>query len=236
MSQPSERGITPDLPIRKSGEGFQLEKTIYKAKLLAAASLPSDTEPLAHRIPWPVDMTNPLAHLTAYPDDPNYAQPSPNELHGGLDIQLPIGTPILAPEDATVVFVPEQNFNNKAHGMRDVLLYSENSGFAYWLVHLDASSLPERIAERRWFDRYSDVKVRAGEQIGTVGIFFNEYMRDHGHPELPSMVQVPDDVAEVYGRSYDHLHLEVHHEPNIHNLHYATRNPVNPLKILRRLY
>lgn len=237
MSHLSERGITPDLPIRNSGKGFRGEEARYKAKLSAVSPFPPGLVSLAHCITWPADMANPLAHLTAYPDDPNYSVPSPDEIHGGLDIQLPLGTPIVAPEDAIVTIVDQNGYGNKVHGFADIMLYSETSGIVYWLVHLDANSIPEHIKQRHYFDKWSSpLKVNAGDQLGTVGEFFNDGMRAEGKSELSEEVIVPEDVLGQYARTYNHLHLETHYEPAIEKLSFSTRNPVNPIRLFKRLY
>lgn len=237
MTMPTERGSRPNVPIRSPEQGFIGESERYLAKL-KQASVPGRLRRRRHSIPWPVDMTNVDAHITAYFGDHNYSVPTHNGQHEGIDIQAPIGTPILAPEDAAVVIVPNGQHNiNRVRGMEDIILYSKQSGLMYVLAHVDSNSIPERIRERRWFDRDSKVRVMVGEHIGTVGIFFNDYMIDQGKPGLDGQIDIPSDVEAVYGRSYNHLHFEVHNIPLSYMLSSIwTRMPINPLGLLKQLY
>jgi hypothetical protein len=147
------------LAMRKSGEGFKNEQTFYELSLANASALPRGAEQLRHTMRWPIDIGNLKVHITTYFDQPNYSDPSQGEHHKGIDIQVPEGFPIVTPEDAIVVKVDTEQMN-KAREMADILLYSEESGLAYWLVHLDVHSVPIKLLERHWFDKWSDVKVK----------------------------------------------------------------------------
>jgi hypothetical protein len=218
--------------------GFRGERKRYLDHLAAAAgNLPAGLAKYAHRIAWPLKMDNPLAHITCYFGEPGYSEPRNDPRHLAVDIQLPLGTPIVAPEKATVVMVDGANPINEHRGFSDLLLYSEKSGIAYWLAHLDTASLPAKIRRRHWFDKWSEVEVQRGKPVGFVGEFFSERVRrDYGKSGLDRSVKVPEDVLSEYGRSYDHLHLEAHYCPDVHDLSYCYNNPVDPLLLFERLY
>jgi hypothetical protein len=143
-----------------------------------------------------------------------------------------LGSKIYAPEDnMTVVFTNKEGLN-RGRQLADVMLYSEASGIVYWLCHLDSETLPEKLSNRTWFDKWSNVKLKKGELIGFVGDFFGHSI----HHGLSSDVNIPDDVNAKYGRSYNHVHIETHHCPNIFQLSFQSMNPFNPLLLFRRLY
>ncbi len=203
--------------IRRLGIGFKEEQSRYETQLTAAGQLPEEMKMLQHAISWPVDISNPLVHITAYFDQPNYSDPGYDGKHKGIDIQLPEGTPIVSPEEATVVIVRTDRINTDRE-MADIMLYSEKSGLAYWLVHLDVHSLPKELLKRSYFDKWSETKVHEGEVLGKVGLFFNDYMKKRGKGGLMNSVVIPEDVLKNYGRSYNHLHFETHFQPDIYSL------------------
>ena len=226
-------------PIREAILGFRNERERYLAGLTSADGLPRELQHLQHLLPWPVDMANPRAHITAYFNDLNYSDSDPNksELHQAIDIQLPRETPIISPIDATVALVDSGFPFNSYRELADIYLYNESLGLTILLVHLDGHTLPEKIARRTYFDKWSEVKVGSGEQIGTVGTFFHEKLRKKSQKyELSPSIQVPEDVEAFFGRTYDHVHFEVHHQPNIYDLGANPHNPVDPIVLLQKLY
>jgi hypothetical protein len=229
--------VSPSDHIREPGEGFLNEQSRYEASLALARKLPKEAGHLRHTIRWPVDMRDPRVHITGYFNKPNYSDPNqdPNEKHKGIDIQVPVGTSIVAPEDATVVIVDSRG-PNEPRKMADIMLYSEKSGLVYRLIHLDIHSLPARLLERTWFDKWSDVKVQEGESLGVVGIFYNNFMRRREHLGLKRKIVVPDDVKKVYGKSYNHLHFDVQFQPDIYKVHFGMQDHINPLSVLKKLY
>jgi hypothetical protein len=227
-------------PVRRNGEGFQNDKALY-LEHLGKANLPETLTHLRHTLDWPVDMINPLAHITCFFGQSDYSVSKNKTPHFALDIQVPLGTEVKTPETAIFVYKDSQSYINCQRALTDVLLYSSESGLAYWLVHLDANNLPSTIAQRHWFDRYSEEIFQRCERIGQVGLFFNQWAikeseKKNKKGELHSDIEISSEVEAVYERSYNHLHFELHYQPNYHGLAVDVRNPINPLALLKRLY
>lgn len=117
-------------------------------------------------------MTNPDVHISCYFGQPNYSSPGYKEPHFAVDIQTPLGTPVTTPETVTLAFNDAQNSMNTKRGLTDVLLFSKESGLAYWIVHLDINNLPPEIAKRHWLDKDSNDLFQRGVPVGQVGGFF----------------------------------------------------------------
>ncbi len=217
-------------PIRKSGEGFPTDEAFY-LEHVSKRTLPEALTPLRHTLDWPVDMTSLRAHISCFFGQPNYSASKDKDPHFALDIQVPEGTCVATPETATFVYKDAQTYINRHRGLADVLLYSQESGLAYWLVHLDLDSLHPTIAQRHWFDRYSEERFQRGERIGQVGLFFKGEAGGL-HPS----VEIPPKVEETYERSYNHVHFEIHYQPDFHRLGTDINNSIDPLALLKRLY
>ena len=220
--------IKGDMAIRQAGEGFMDERDRYIRHVTQAINLPVGVDVLRQRVGWPVAMEDGKAHITTYFGETNYSDPKSDDRHTGVDIQVPLETAIVAPEAARVVMVDGMQMN-ELRGMVDILLYSEESALAYWLAHIDNKSLPATIAKQTYFDKWSTVQVERGQILGKVGVFF-------AASELKDGIAVPEDVAAYYGRSYNHLHFEVHYQPNIFELSYGMKKQIDPLLIVRKLY
>lgn len=231
-------------PLRNPNVGFRGEKAKYY-KELTKNNLSEELESLKHSLEWPVNMGIPNIHITCYFGDLDYSysRPDDRQLHYALDIQAPPGTVVTSPEDAIVVINISSTPINEQRGLADIILYSPDTKLAYVLAHLDSQTLSQRVADRHWFDRHSDVRVEQGEPLGTVGLFFTQefLQRQVGRGQslgLNPGIRIPKGVNLVYGRSYDHLHFSAHHVRENHELSSIFRlpTPVNPIHLLRRLY
>lgn len=226
----------PIEPLRSENEGFPNEKEAYLQSLGGFGQLPQEIEHLRHRIDWPVDMQNPHSHITThFGAEQNYSDPEPSQSpHYAVDVQLDLGSKITAPENNLIVVM----VSIERRGLADIILYSKESGIVYRFCHLEASSLPENLLKRTNFDINSEVKLNKGDEIGMVGRFFNEYTAEQGVAELDPTIIIPPSVEEVFGRSYNHIHISVHYYPNRHEFWQglSLRNHINPLLLFKRLY
>ena len=224
-----------DLPIPPK-ERFKGDRDAYSKSLELHNKLPLEIEHLRHTLDWPVDMTDPRSHITCYyGTEQNYSDSEPSDYpHCAIDVQLPLESQVISPEDDLIVVINMSSDRiNKARGLTDLLLYSKKNGIVYWFVHLDALSVPDNIKSRSWFDKWSDVKLKKGEKLGTVGKFFSGPLKDN---KLTPNIDVPEDVNRIYGRTYNHVHIETHFIPNINQLHVESNNPINPLLLFKKLY
>lgn len=224
--------------IRPHDLGFPNEASRYLQKL-STAELPPELEHLRHTIPWPVDMSDPLAYITCYFGDKNYSDPAHEKPHNGIDIQLPKGTKIVSPEPTTLVNVElGWTESNERRQLTNVLLHGD-SGLAYKLAHLDTRSLPAHLTQPVLYnyDERSGIRFSERDVIGQVGIFFGREMRKHGLKGLGPEVKVPDNVGRVYKRSYNHIHITIQH-PQLrrHDYYTGKGRSVDPLPLLEKLY
>lgn len=233
--------------LRSENEGFCGEKEAYLQSLEKFGQLPQEIEHLRHQIDWPVDMKNPHSHITThFRAEQNYSDPKPSQsTHDAVDIQLDLGSKIIAPENNLIVVMADQGGPNFKRGLADIILYSKEYGIVYKFCHLDAKSLSKKLLERTYFDADSKIRLNKGDEVGRVGKFFNEYTaRQRGKAgldavaELDPAISVPEDVEEVFGRSYNHIHISAHHYPDPREFWQGLRleNHINPLLLFKKLY
>lgn len=236
-------------PIRQEGITFIGEKDKYLQKL-AQAKLPIELEHLRHQIPWPLDMTDPRVHLALFYGDKDFTDPEHLRLHKGIDVQLPKETVIFALEPGRVAKVDPENYptGGLRRQLTDITFFGD-SGLVYHLCHIYTPSVPENLMKtyrRRLRDLEArrgimnrEVTVNQGDYLGTVGIFYNRFNAKRGFSSLPQEVIVPADVRKVYGRSYNHLHIEIITTPAERYWYDRLRaklTDVNPLPLLQKLY
>lgn len=227
-------------PIRPANLGFNGERELY-LKNVSIGILPAPLAQKAFSLPWPFDMSDPHKHIPTLYGGPNYSHPEDVEAariqdyedvsHQAIDIQTlkADDTEIRAIEKGIVVYVHIPH-NPKMAQLVDVYVYSKASSLLWIYCHVDRGSLSEALLKKTSWDRNSNLTLEAGQPFGKVG---------HWHSELRPAVQVPPDVADVHGRSYDHLHLEVHYVPEdkaTHTTFDAAINYINPILLLQRLY
>lgn len=179
--------------------------------------LPKELETLKGSMEWPIDPGTSNFHLNCFFDMPNCGHPSSPIRHWGVDIQVGVGTPVIAPENGQIWEISI----NERQAMPDMKVIGD-SGIYYILGHMDWGSIPEKFAEARGLkvgERITlDRSVKRGEVIGAVGYFgemFGEY-RD----------TLTEDVKEIYGFFNHHLHV---------GAWYKWETAVNPLLLFRRL-
>ncbi len=228
--------------VRERESGFTGEAERYMSKL-GRASIPVELQNLKHSLSWPIDMKHRPARVACYFGDLGYSylKSEDRKPHFAIDIQAPLHTPVLAPADAKVAMVDVITPMNEARGWADILLLDESRRLAYWLVHLDVNSIPYKMARMGYFGDVDEINVRQGEQLGKVGLFFNDLtvkmQRNLGLPPyLHPDVALPSEVEATFGRQYDHLHMEVHTLPESGRLTLGTFNPLDPVPLLERLY
>lgn len=200
--------------------------------------LPAGLADLKHSIPWPIDLENIDFHFCGYFNELNYSSRAGinSFLHKAVDIQTREETEVLSPERAEVIFFD----GGDSRGLMNIYLFGLESKIVYILGHLDRSSIPRKIKEKTYFSGKTEIEVEKGEIIGTVGRW---------PVELPPEILIPEDVAKVFERKYNHLHFETHHYPCEHNFSNAyelfnlctagaltsTKRLFNPLLILKAL-
>ncbi len=224
-----EQALPESTAIRRDDEGFIGDRQRYLQNA-NYGRMPSELSQKQYVFEWPVDMKDSRMHVTAVFDGRNYSGPYHIEHHMGIDIQTPADTEVRTVEDGVVVFLHVPRVDPKAQHLVDVFIYSKQSNLMWIYVHMQEDSLPRKIREHKIWGRYSTIAVKAGEAIGKVGKW---------HSPLTAKVLVPEDVREAHGRSYNHLHLEVHYVPGQEHsltLDSSGRDPLNPLLLLRRLY
>ncbi|MEA2004342.1 MAG: hypothetical protein U9O53_05315 [archaeon] len=192
--------------------------------------LPVALGSLRHKIPWPIKKDTENIHISAFYNDNHYVIPKIiipglKDLHDGVDIQVASKTHVIAPETSKVIHI---DHCDRRGNLVDILLYSEESKIVYDILHIDKDSIPERISDRAWFDRYTDTEVSCGEIIGEVGFW---------PLELRDAVRIPEDVEEIYGRCYHHIHLRMFYYPDRSELRGASylENSFNPLLVLEEM-
>jgi hypothetical protein len=228
--------IARRVSIRGEHDGFANEREQYLVALDRAKS--NSVDPPGDRIPWPLDMSNPNLHITAYYADNNYSGKGGGE-HRALDIQAPLGTAVILPISGRIVSVEGLNPRGLNHrrGLVDVTILDPQASLLYRFAHLESGSLPAGLT-KDFFSMDSNISFEAGTTIGTVGEFFSDYMKGLGLSGLSEEVEVPPDVAEVYGRSYDHLHFDTARLPISRAFYpeYFDGYTIDPLPRLQQLY
>lgn len=229
---------TPEA-IRTADIGFVNEASRY-TNALAHAELPAQLEPLKYAISWPVDMSNPLMHVSCYFGERNYSGKKDEKPHDGIDIQAPKGTEVVAPENLTLVSVLNDTFWDLDRGLVDVILHGE-SGLAYWLGHLDSSSIPNMSRKQvklldYKFDPNSGIVFKQGEVVGKVGLWFGKALALRGHTELYDGKEIPEDIKASYGRSYNHIHITTQASQRTTVADTYLERAVDPISLLGKLY
>jgi hypothetical protein len=229
---------TPEA-IRGTDVGFKNEANRYY-EAIDRAVLPEQLKHLRHALSWPVDMANPIAHISCHFGDQNYASNSVTEPHDGIDIQLPRGTEVIAPEDLRLVSIIRDFFWDVDRDLVELTLHGEN-GIAYCFAHLDSRSIPGLLKRKiklldYKFDPNSRTLFKQGDLVGKVGLWFDRAQAIHGHTQLPEDKEIPEDVLSVYGRTYDHIHITT--QSPQHNTFSETyhEKKINPVLLLKKLY
>lgn len=183
--------------------------------------IPKALENLRNSIRWPIDLDTPSIHLACYYGQRNYSDPGFGKRHRGLDLQVPLDTQVASPSSGRVVF----HRNDLARGLTDVAVYCRVTGLLYVFAHLntDNMNLPETSRFLNW---NSSFEVSAGQTIGHVGKW--PYI-------LGEKVKIPPEVSSeyLYGRSFNHLHLETHYYPKMPGVNRleSLRARFNPLML-----
>ena len=192
--------------------------------------LPVALDSLRHKIQWPIKKDTENIHISAFYNDVHYVIPTISipglkDLHDGVDVQALSKTQVIAPETSKVIHI---DHCERRGNLVDILLYSEESKIVYNILHVDKDSIPERISDRVWFDRYTDTEVSCGETIGEIGFW---------PLELTDAVRIPEDVEEIYGRCYHHIHIRMFYYPDERQLTSTSglENSFNPLLVLEEM-
>lgn len=195
-----EEGMSDEEYVREGNIGFRNERTNYLDHL--HGYLPEVLKDRQFSYPWPMDMSNPERHILSFFGDEHLNKPNDEQLHPGIDIQTEPGTNVRTIEDGVVVKVDTFEHMGVSN-ISNVIIFSRTTKLFWIYGHMDLESLPEKIrAHHYYWDIYSKEEVKSGEFIGKVAKW-------HTHPGLSESVQIPEDVEKVYGRSYNHLHLQV---------------------------
>lgn len=193
-------------------------------------NLPEEILSLSHSVNWPLDLTTARIHIAAFHEKKEFFSSAEGSLHNGMDIQVPAGTPVFAPEESRVIFVNDRGI---IQILGDVELYTEK-GIVYSIRHLDRWSINERFSLEfmfsQSFDPRSSVEVSAGEKLGVVGewpVNVNKHLT------------LTKEVEQLYGRTYDHVHLSTYYYPDKgaleNTMFYKEKSSFNPLLLLRKL-
>jgi len=145
---------------------------------------------------WPIKLDNLDFHISCYYEEKDYTNPNGDSLypHSGVDIQVERGTSIFAPENCEVITCGNVN-HGRIGNLGEIILRNKESKIIYGLTHIDLDSVPKNIRDIQWFD---GLEIPKGEFIGKVGKWPGELKED---------VEIPQDVFEIFGRKYDHLHI-----------------------------
>ncbi len=148
---------------------------------------------ILHSIDWPIDLDTPNIHLAGFFDKHDYITEKDYK-HESLDIQLPEHTEVFAPEDVKLVdcrFDEDIGFINM-WGLKSRLLYTFSS--------LDYGSIPSKIrSSPAVCDRnYKNFVIEKGSSLGKIATWPGD---------LDQSINIPKDVEEIYGRSYNHLRI-----------------------------
>jgi len=231
----SPAALTPAISsataVRKNNNDvFGIERAKYLSHI-SPAQLPQVIRPFKNTLLWPVDMQNPYAHISNYFGSATKPIVADGMSHPGIDLQVTPQTDVMAAADGTVVYVQTfEHFTNKdAWPFADVYVYSEPLRLLTIYAHLSKESLPQPIAEHKYFDRDSELRVNQGDVIGSVQPW-------HTDQAYPAGAFVDPAIEKVYGRSYTHLHFEMRFVPS-DTWHFAELEDVlDPLQLLMPLY
>ncbi|MFH0986273.1 MAG: HEAT repeat domain-containing protein [Candidatus Omnitrophota bacterium] len=220
-------------PLRQNDvDPLGVEREAY-LRHVRMGSLPDSLKPLSHSFEWPVDMSVATRHIANFFGTTNWPTTDRDEKHDGIDLQAEPGTSVYPVEDGFVVYV--QRFDGRgdsaAASFADVWVYSPASDLLWQYVHLQRDSIPEHILKHTWFDSKSDLGVKKGERLGRVNAWHKKEAVRREYPLSPK-------VEKQYGRTYDHLHLEVHKVNGELYTGFGVRDlqAIDPLLLLRPLY
>lgn len=149
-------------------------------------------------------------------------------MHAGIDFHVKAGTKVRCVEDGQIIYGID---DERGFTFGDLFIQGSETNIRYRYCHLQLSSMPWDY--RKLFGFTSGVEpfrpmVKAGQVLGRVGSWFRE---------IPSAIELPQELEEVYGRKRDHLHLETSYNP------YSFFDPeswnikteeFNPLLVLQR--
>lgn len=167
---------------------------------------------LLHSVPWPISPDTQNFHLAHYPGEEVIIDldmdPPNKQIHPGIDIQIQAGTPVYSPSDGIIyncsvsatTFYQDGSYDPPQRGKdeADIIIESLNDNLFYILAHMSLESIPERLKHEP-NKPSTEAKVKQGEYLGNV------FKWPHEH--LPC-VPIPEDIEQIYGRKFDHLHFE----------------------------
>jgi hypothetical protein len=161
--------------------------------------LPSALASYKHQLAWPFTRSETNIYLAAGVGDPDY--PSGGRVtHTGIDFQVEAGAPIECIEDGQIVYAT----SDERGDFGNIIIQGSNTHIVYRYCHVNLANLPWDV-QKLFSVRRDNPMVKAGQVIGGVGKWFKE---------LPPKVNIPNEVEAIYGRKYDHLHLETAYNPH----------------------
>lgn len=191
LPSPDTGKATKEITLLAEADRYSLQKR--------RGRLPWQIQHLRNAIPWPIPVTESPIYIACYVGERNYSYPAHPDPHGGIDIQVPKGTPVTTVERSQlrVCLRPDER------GLSNIHLVGIESNIYYELDHLDPDSIPAFIRDRMFIEPDNPI-LEAGMFIGNVADW--PFQLGEDIPVLP-------DVERVYGRDYHHLHFETHYIP-----------------------
>jgi len=204
----------------------------YKTSI-AEGVLPARLQSLANRLKWPIKMDDkqlPPQIINFYGEylyKPIEGRES--EIHPEIDIAVPAGTGVSAVQDGIVIYMQRDSyFRNK---LSDLYIYSPESDLVWIYAHLDTNSIPNEYMKFDKWPTYSErlmitdgkldkfPQIKAGQQIGSVGIYKIVTRFDHLHLQIADLHNIsPRVIPEERGSLF------------------TPRAYLNPLLLLEDLY
>jgi hypothetical protein len=160
--------------------------------------VPQALEIFRNSLPWPFARNETNIFIAAFYND--YDLVMPERIHTGVDFHVKSGTEVCCIEDGQIIYGID---DERGWTFGDLFIQGSKSNIRYRYCHLDLKSLPWDI-QTFWAEKAIKPKVKAGQIIGKVASWFSE---------VPSNINLPQDLEALYGRKRDHLHLETSHSP-----------------------
>ncbi len=231
--------------IRPNNVGFTTERERY-LRHAQEGGLPDKLKHLAHSLPWPVDMSNPLMHIGNFstpiekiwqvvsadnydPDNiPGTIEPDNiDPLHMGIDVQSVPGTKVKAVESGIITAFSRDTREQLEH-LANIYVLSKSTNITWSYAHLDFDSIPDKIKKHGdfCFDKKTSIEIDQNEFVGEVGPFKLNL----------GLSPIPEDVQNIYGKEFHHLDLSAM-ELNENGISVSPQQPyLNPLLFLKKLY
>ena len=154
---------------------------------------------ILHSIDWPINLNTPNIHIASFFGKHYFVKEKGFE-YDAIDIQVPKRTEVFAPEDAK--FVDARRYDEEFGELGYIQMWGLESRMLYTFGNIQYGTMPYdfKIAKPLHSQNYKRMVIKKGSPLGNVGLWPGK---------LDRRADIPADVEEVYGRSYDHLSIEM---------------------------